>query len=53
MSGALVESIVTLAAAALMTVAGFAMVDDMLATSKGGTLATAIVAAPAAAAAQG
>lgn len=52
-SAALVESIVSLAAAVLMTVAGFAMVDDRVVTSHGGTLASAIVAAPPAAAPKG
>jgi len=45
-SGSLVEAVVTLAAAGLMTFAGLAMVEDLVATSMGGTLAVARVAAP-------
>jgi hypothetical protein len=46
-SGSLVETVVTLAAAALMTFAGVAMVEGVVVASGGGTLAVARVAAPA------
>jgi hypothetical protein len=45
-SGSIVETVVTLGAAALMTVAGFAIVKDLVVFDSGGTVASAIVAAP-------
>lgn len=46
-SGSLVEAVVTLAAAGLMTFAGLTIVEELMVASMGGTLAAArIVATP-------
>ena len=45
----MIETVVTLGAAVLMTVAGFAMIEDTIVAHVGGTLVGAIVAPPASA----
>ena len=45
-SGSMIETVVTLAAAVLMTVAGFAMIEDTSVTQGGATLVGPIVVAP-------
>lgn len=44
--GSLVESVVTLAAAALMTFAGLAMVEDIVTPNAGPSVAARVSAAP-------